>query len=118
MAAERQTAVVLDGVGKRFGPVVALTDASLTLRAGQVHAFVGQNGAGKSTCLGIVAGRIPASSGGVTVYGTRYPAAATPQVARHAGVTAIYQELSIIPAMSALENAFISRLGSRRGVIE
>jgi ABC-type sugar transport system ATPase subunit len=111
-------AVSLVGVGKRFGAVHALDGVTLTLRAGQVHAFVGQNGAGKSTCLGIIAGRISASAGEVTVCGSRYPSTSNPQIARRAGATAIYQELSIIPAMSALENVFISRRNSRVGVVD
>lgn len=113
-----QPAVRLEDVGKRFGAVQALRSASLALEAGQIHAFVGQNGAGKSTCLGVIAGRISATTGTVTVCGSRYPPSVTPQVARQAGVTAIYQELSIIPAMSALENASISRMAAQRGLVD
>jgi ABC-type sugar transport system ATPase subunit len=113
-----ELAVVLEAAGKRFGSVVALDGATLALEPGKVHAFVGQNGAGKSTCLGLIAGRISASAGSVTVCGSRYPSNATPQVARRAGATAIYQELSIIPAMSALENAFISRMDARAGIVD
>jgi len=62
---DSQIAVKLTGVSKRFGAVRALTDINLSLQAGQIHALVGQNGAGKSTCLGLISGRIGTSDGAV-----------------------------------------------------
>jgi ribose transport system ATP-binding protein len=112
-----QRGVVLRGVSKRFGPVVALADIDLTLAPGQVHALVGQNGAGKSTCLGIIAGRITATSGTVTVGGTRWSASMTPEAVRRAGVSTIYQELTVIPAMSAQDNVFLGSAESRLGMV-
>ena len=61
----QNAALRMTGISKRFGPVQALRDVSLTVRAGTVHALVGENGAGKSTLMKILAGsisRIPAPS--------------------------------------------------------
>jgi ribose transport system ATP-binding protein len=109
--------VLLSGVSKRFGAVAALSDVNLALAPGLVHAFVGQNGAGKSTCLGIVAGRIAPSAGAVSVQGTHWSASMTPQAARRAGVSTIYQELTIVPAMTALDNVFLGSVQSRFGMV-
>ncbi|WP_292635704.1 ATP-binding cassette domain-containing protein, partial [Mesorhizobium sp.] len=61
-------AISLLDVSKSFGPVVALQPVSLDIAAGTIHAFVGQNGAGKSTTLGVLAGRIEPSSGRVLLF--------------------------------------------------
>ena len=98
------------------GRLRALKEVSLDLAAGCVHAFVGQNGAGKSTLLGILAGRVPPSEGQVDLFG-RALALGDPRSARAAGVVAIYQELTIIPALSAWENVFLGQMRSRFGVI-
>lgn len=111
-------AVQLHGVTKRFGATLAVDDVTLELRRAQVHGWVGQNGAGKSTCLGMVAGRVPVSEGSVTVSGVSYPRGITPQFAQAAGVSAIYQELAIVPAMSALENAFLGRMRGRMWTVD
>lgn len=57
-------AIVADGVGRSFGSTVALAGIGLALDAGAVHALVGENGAGKSTFLGAIAGRVRVDAGG------------------------------------------------------
>lgn len=109
-------AVCVREVSRTFGTTRALTKVSLDLAAGSVHAFVGQNGAGKSTLLGILAGRVPPSEGQVDVFG-RPLALGDPRSARAAGVVAIYQELTIVPALSACENVFVGQWRSRFGVV-
>lgn len=109
-------AVSLRGVAKRFGATRALEAIDLDLFAGEVHALVGENGAGKSTCLGVMAGRLPASEGQVEISGQPlHPA--SPLVARKLGVAAIYQELTTFPDMNALDNAFIGAMPSRLGLV-
>lgn len=103
--------VVVRSVSKRFGATKALSDISLAFDPG-IHALLGANGAGKSTLLGIIAGRLRPSSGQVFVGGGELPYGRPRTIAR-AGIAAIYQELSIIPAMTALENVFLS--GARSG---
>jgi ABC-type sugar transport system ATPase subunit len=109
-------AVSLRGVGKRFGATRALEGIDLDLFAGEVHALVGENGAGKSTCLGLMAGRLSATEGQVEISGQPLQPA-SPQVARKLGVAAIYQELTIFPDMNALENAFVGAMPSRFGLV-
>ena len=104
----------LRGIGKTFGGVAALTDVDFSLRAGEIHGLVGENGAGKSTCLGMAAGRIAPSSGNVLVDG-RQLARGSPRAAKAAGVHAIYQELTIVPALSPEANVFLGQALSRRG---
>jgi ABC-type sugar transport system ATPase subunit len=114
-AADPRPAVQLEGVSRRFGGTLALSDIDLALQPGRIHALVGQNGAGKSTCLGVIAGRIGATSGHVVVAGEDYGSTVTPQFALGAGVVAIYQELTLFPALTALENVFVGQLNGRGG---
>ena len=111
-------AIRLANISKNFGAVSALDDISLSLPEGQFHALIGQNGAGKSTCLGILAGRIAASSGHIELFGNRLPGALSPQTARRAGISTIYQELSIVPAMTALDNVFLCELTPGLGFVK
>jgi ribose transport system ATP-binding protein len=113
---ERDAAVTFGNVSKTFSATKALCDADLSLAAGQVHAFVGENGAGKSTCLGVLAGRIAPTSGEVRVCGEelRY---GDPRACRKAGVVAIYQELTIVPALTAQANVFLGLPLARRGFL-
>src|SRR6478609_1595857 len=99
-------AVVMRDVRKSFGATHALKGISLTVQAGTVHALVGENGAGKSTALGILAGRIAPTSGQVEVLGEELKGG-DPRASRRAGVVAIYKELTIIPALSAEANVFL-----------
>ncbi len=96
----------ISGVSKRYGPVNVLDDVSLTLRAGEVHALVGENGAGKSTLVRIAAGMVRPDRGQVLVEG-RPLRSSTPRAARAAGVEIVTQELTSVPARSVLENVFL-----------
>jgi ABC-type sugar transport system ATPase subunit len=108
--------VTLTDVTKSFGPTRALRSVSMDVRSDTVHALVGQNGAGKSTALGIVAGRIAPTSGRVEVLG-RELTYGDPRSSRNAGVAAIYQELTIIPSLSAEANVFLGQNLSRAGIL-
>jgi rhamnose transport system ATP-binding protein len=110
-------AVSVVGVSRTYGAVRALSDVSLDLRAGEIHALVGENGAGKSTLLGIVAGRVAASAGRLEVFGAEL-ATGHPRDARAAGVVAIYQELTTIPARSAYENVFLNQYVAHGGRVD
>lgn len=109
-------AIRLREVRKSFGAIQALQPVTLDVAAGVIHAFVGQNGAGKSTTLGILAGRIAASAGEIEILGARVELG-EPRRARAAGVVAIYQELTIIPALSAVANVFLGQTLHRRGLL-
>ncbi len=91
------------GIRKSFGPTVALKDVSLELRAGEVHALVGENGAGKSTLVKTLSGAYQPDAGSMWIDGVPYKPA-TPQEGRAAGVAMIYQELSLAQHLSVMEN--------------
>src|SRR5687767_1548466 len=84
----------LDGVTMRFGATQALKGIDLEVRAGEIHALIGENGAGKSTALGILAGRMAPTSGRVTIFDEELRPG-DPRASHRAGVVAIYQELTI-----------------------
>jgi ABC-type sugar transport system ATPase subunit len=103
-----------DNLQKRFGSIVALRGASLAVRRGTIHALVGENGAGKSTALGAIAGRLHVDSGSITIAG-QDTTRATPRAVHAMGLAAIYQELTIVPAMTACENLFFGHTPVRGG---
>jgi ABC-type sugar transport system ATPase subunit len=116
MISGRQVAIRCHGLAKNFGAIQALHPTDFEVKVGTIHALVGQNGAGKSTMLGIIAGRIPPSAGTVEVFGET-ASLGDPRSARAAGIVGIYQELTVIPAMSAVDNVFLGQMPSTRGML-
>ena len=98
--------LTMRGVQKRFGQTVALKSVDLTLYRGEVLALIGENGAGKSTLMKTLSGAQPADAGTMTFAGKPY-APAGPLNARRAGVAMIYQELSIAPDLTVMENILL-----------
>ena len=111
------TAIACTGVVMTYGGVKALKGVDLTIPAGTVEALVGQNGAGKSTLIGILTGRVAATAGDVTINGVT-PAPGDPRASRSAGLVAIYQELTIVPGLSAEDNVFLGMTPSVFGVVK
>ena len=99
---------------KSFGAVRALIDGSVRLRAGEVHALIGENGAGKSTLVKILAGVHQPDSGTLTVAGQEVTLHG-PAAARAAGIAVIYQEPTLFPDLTVAENMFIGRQPLRKG---
>ena len=95
------------GLSKTFPGVRALKDVDFELRPGEIHGLVGQNGAGKSTLIKILTGAYEADSGTVEIFGHRLGHG--PRAQARAGIAAIYQELTIVPEMSAAANVFLGR---------
>jgi simple sugar transport system ATP-binding protein len=93
----------LQRVTRRFGPVVAVHDASVSLAAGQIHAIVGENGAGKSTLLSLAGGTRAPSEGAVVVDGQPLTPA-TPEEASRRGIGFVHQHFMLVEAFTALEN--------------
>lgn len=118
MTAEGSRVLELVDVVKAYPGVQALRSVSLNLHAGEVHALVGENGAGKSTIVKILGGVIRPDSGLVRLAGVD-TALASPLKARQAGIAVIHQELSLLPEMSIAQNLFLGReeLVSRFGMI-
>jgi len=96
------------GVSKRFPGVRALRDVSLTLQPGEVHALVGENGAGKSTLIKVLTGVYSPDAGQLVHHG-RQVAFPDPRSAQAAGISTIYQELDLVPLMSASRNLYLGR---------
>jgi rhamnose transport system ATP-binding protein len=104
-------ALALRAVSKSFGMTQALSDMTLELFPGEVHAIVGENGAGKSTMIKIMTGVHQPSSGTVEVAGQAVTLSGT-KAARLRGVAAIYQEPMVFPDLDVTENIFISATGA------
>jgi ABC-type sugar transport system ATPase subunit len=101
------------GVEKAFPGVQAIRTADLEVRAGEIHALVGENGAGKSTLIKVVTGAHRPDRGTVEIEG-RPVRIRDPRDALSAGIAAIYQEVNLVPALSARENLFLGREPRRR----
>jgi ribose transport system ATP-binding protein len=93
-------------ISKRFGPSLVLDGVDLVLQPGEVHGLVGQNGAGKSTLMKVLGGVYPDYGGIIEIEGERMEMS-SPRAALAAGVGVIYQELSLIPAMTVSENILL-----------
>src|SRR5215211_7013505 len=114
-----QSSPLLDmqGIVKVFPGSVALDGANLTVAPGEVHAIVGQNGAGKSTMMKVVNGAYR-RDGGTVVFDGQHVDFATPQQAQTHGVSTIYQEINLVPFRSVAENIFMGREPRRLGLID
>ncbi|MDR1795862.1 MAG: sugar ABC transporter ATP-binding protein [Clostridiales Family XIII bacterium] len=112
MMSERQTLLTVEHLTKRYPGVVALDDVHFELRAGEVHALIGENGAGKSTLIKALMGIIPVDGGAFFLNGE--PASIrSPQEAMGYGITAVFQELSQILDLTVAENVFLSKEGKK-----
>ncbi len=100
------TVLSMRNVTKTFPGVTALDGVNLDVRAGEVHALVGENGAGKSTLMKVLAGLHKADSGEI-VHEGRVVEIASPLDARMRGILLIHQELSLSPELNAAENIFL-----------
>jgi len=96
----------LAGVSKSFPGVRALSDISFDVRAGEVHALLGENGAGKSTLIKVMSGVHKADAGTMRLDGTPV-VFGSPQEAQAAGIATIYQELLLFPELTVAENIFM-----------
>lgn len=95
-------------ITRNFGAVVALADASLTLRRNEVLGLVGDNGAGKSTLLKILSGILQPSSGDIFIDGKQAQLRRA-QDALDAGIETVYQDLALVDTMTAYQNVYLGR---------
>jgi ribose transport system ATP-binding protein len=107
MTAPASIVVEMAAISKRFGGVHALRAVDFTARAGEVHALLGENGAGKSTILKILRGVMAPDSGIIRVHGTQVERL-TPALARAHGIGMIFQEMSLVPTLTVAQNVFLA----------
>lgn len=106
----------MERITKSFPGVQALQQVDLSLHRGEVLALLGENGAGKSTLIKVLAGAYSPDSGAIVIDGSpvRFN---SPVDAQRAGISVIYQELNLIPSLSARENIFLGRERTRIGFV-
>ncbi|HUG48828.1 MAG TPA: sugar ABC transporter ATP-binding protein [Candidatus Limnocylindria bacterium] len=107
----------VEGISKQFGETRALSDVSLSVLPGSVHALVGENGAGKSTLGRIVAGVLAPDSGRVLIDG-RPVELGSPKDALALGIATIAQELALVPTLDATANVLLGVEHSRFGLLQ
>ena len=100
---DNQLALQMRNIGKTFPGVIALDDVSFDLRKGEVHVLLGENGAGKSTLMKILSGAYQKSAGRIFLNGHETEIR-NPKHAQELGIGIIYQELNLVPQLSAAEN--------------
>ena len=98
----------MQGISKAFGPNQVLREVDFDVRAGEVHALLGENGAGKSTLMKVLMGVHKADSGAVTLAGRNIVGDTVKDNLSH-GITMIFQELSLLPNMTVGDNILIGR---------
>ena len=114
---EVRLALEMREVSKRFPGTLAVDRVSLEVRAGEVHALVGENGAGKSTLMKMLAGSFDDYSGQIAINGEVVPLH-SPALAKRHGVGMIYQELSLAKPISIAENLLVGRLPTKGGFLD
>jgi ribose transport system ATP-binding protein len=107
----------LQDVAKTYPGVQALAGVDFEVDAGEVHALLGENGAGKSTLMKVIAGAVVPDSGRMRLRGEEVPFG-SPEAARARGIGIVYQELSLVPALSVAENVMLGRWPTRSGAVD
>lgn len=106
--------VLLDvrSLSKRFGPTVAVRNASFSIKAGEVHALVGENGSGKSTLVKILSGVHTPNEGEIVVNGRTYQSFPSPRASQAAGIVTVFQEVLSVGSRTVLDNLWLGADGS------
>ncbi|MBP7336657.1 sugar ABC transporter ATP-binding protein [Niveispirillum sp.] len=105
------------GLTRTFPGVRALDGVDLTLRAGEIHALLGENGAGKSTLINLLTGAQPIDDGTIHLDG-RAIRPKNPADAAANGIVAVYQEITLLPNLSVAENIYLGREPTRFGLVD
>ncbi|HSI42171.1 MAG TPA: sugar ABC transporter ATP-binding protein [Xanthobacteraceae bacterium] len=104
------------GLTKSFAATRALDGVDLTLRAGEIHALLGENGAGKSTLIKVVTGVIRRDAGTVALDGLPIMPHSAEEASK-AGIATVYQEVNLLPNLSVAQNLFLGRQPTRFGFV-
>ena len=108
MSNSNKPLIEIKNLVKKFGNFTALNGVSLNVFPGEVHALLGDNGAGKSTVIKVLAGVHPATSGSIIIDG-REGKFTTPRQATDAGIGTVYQDLALNALTSVTRNFFLGR---------
>ncbi|CAB1065398.1 Galactofuranose ABC transporter, ATP-binding protein [Olavius sp. associated proteobacterium Delta 1] len=108
--------VTIQGLSKEFPGVKALSNVDFTLRRGEIHGLMGENGAGKSTLIKVLTGLYAKDAGDIFLDGQRLELN-SPEDAPKLGISTVYQEINLIPALSVAENIYLGREPTRFGGI-
>ena len=106
-----------DKVSKRYGPVTVLSDITLDVFPGEIHAIIGENGAGKSTFMRLLSGYAEPSEGSLSM-GNGTVRFTKPEQAQQAGIVLVHQEILLANALTAAENVFLGRELMRNGMVD
>jgi monosaccharide-transporting ATPase len=112
-----QALLEVRGLSKSFGALRALEDVDFTLRAGEIHALLGENGAGKSTLIKAVTGVFARDGGVVRLDGVDIDPRSA-KAALDAGIATVYQEVNLLPNLSVAQNLYLGRQPTRFGVVQ
>ncbi len=107
------TVLKAEGIVKKFGGITALDHASLEVKKGEIHALVGANGAGKSTLIKIITGAYSNDQGKIYLDGKEIHIKSTYE-ARQLGISAVYQEFSLINTVSVAENIYMGKFPCKK----
>lgn len=119
MRKDNKIILTMRHINKTFPGVIALSDVDFTLRAGEIHALMGENGAGKSTLIKVLTGVEEFESGQIKIEGKTHPIInKSPGEAQINGISTVYQEINLCPNLSVAENIFIGREPKRAGRID
>lgn len=111
-----QTALSAKALTRSFGRVKALSDVSLEVQRGEIHAVVGGNGAGKSTLMSVLSGSLKPNSGSVDLFGQPLPFG-QPRKVREKGLAMVHQHFMLAGQMTLLENLMLDQLGTLGGLL-
>ena len=99
-------AIRVSQIRKTYGATVALDEVSVSIRAGTVHALLGENGAGKSTIVKVLSGLVTPDAGSIEVFG-RTASLASPLAAHRLGIQTAFQEMTLVRNLTVLDNMLI-----------
>ncbi len=108
--------LAMRGIGKKFPGVVALSGVDFSVRAGEIHALLGENGAGKSTLIKVLTGVYSPDAGAISL-GDAPIRPGSPKDAESAGISTVYQEVNLIPSLSVAENIGLGRQPGKLGFL-
>jgi ribose transport system ATP-binding protein len=111
------TILKADRLSKQFGAVTVLSEITLDVRAGEIHAIIGENGAGKSTLMRLLSGYLSPSEGSISIDGEPVLFEG-PAEAQNAGIALVHQEIMLADGLTVAENMFLGRELLRRGLLD